>query len=104
MSLFIEPGTTTVEVAGEKIEVLILSSRDRLKLFHLAAEIAELAKTVNAEGDILPTTTAAIQGKHLDMIELATPDDGKPVRLKHWPELVSAIWGANQLNEGDAKN
>jgi len=104
MSLFIEPGTTTVEGAGEKIEVLILSARDRLKIFHIAAEIAELAKTVDDEGEILPTTTAAIQGKHLDIIELATPEDTKPVRLKHWPALVSAIWEANQLSETDAKN
>ena len=104
MSLFIEPGETTVEVAGEKIAVKILTARERVQLLRLGAEIAELGSTVDEDGDVLPTTTADVQSKHLDILELALIESADKVSLPHWPALVSAIWKANQISGDDAKN
>ena len=104
MSLFIEPGETTVEVAEEKIAVKILTARERVQLLRLGAEIAELGRTVDSEGDILPTTTATVQEKHLDILELAMIESPDKVSLPHWPALVTAIWRVNRMDGDDAKN
>ncbi len=104
MSMYIEPGETTVEVDGETIAVRVMTARERVRLLSLGSEIAEL---VGGEEEVTPTIAAQVQGLHLDILAMALVDgeaaaDRLPTGV--WPALVGQIFKVNKLSGDDEKN
>ena len=103
MSLFIEPGETTVEVAGEKIAVKILTARDSLKVQRLSVEIIELATGVAGENATVQQVLD-IRDVQFSILELGLAIDPDVIRVEHWTELIDHIIRENILSGEDAKN
>ena len=104
MGLFIEPGTETVEVAGESLEIKVLTGRERLAVLRHYLKIAKLIEGKDDEEELSNETTLDIQDANYKILKIGLPIDPDTINPKHWGTIVSDVWKANTLGGDDAKN
>lgn len=104
MALFIEPGVTTVEVAGEEIEIKILTGRDRIKISRHYLAIAQLAEGKGEDDHLTHEATLDMQDLNYQILEIGLNIDPDTINPLHWGALVGEVWKANKISGEDSKN
>ena len=104
MALFIEPGTTTVEVDGEKVEVKILTGSERVKLQREMLAVYRLFEGKEPGERLTHEETLDAQDAYFRALKIGLKTDPDTILPDKWESIVTEVIKANEVDGDDAKN